>query len=239
MLHCDCNLYDLRQFVYKNQALAKVSLLSGSKYSHALLLSDSNFQTWKCQVHPTLMLNFTQGSFLHMDDKNFICQDPDLACPYKCTCYKSAVDSRMIVDCRNQNLTSFPEDIRKPTTMKELIVSLESNNIVRLPECDDPRFNWLREVTHFNLEGNEITPQNLPIVDRFLRCMGKISYLFLAYNNIQYLPPYIQQLDFNALTITGNKLTCCNSHWLKTWLQHKNKTIKNALTAHCNEQCKL
>lgn len=236
MLQCDCNLYDLQQFVYHNQATAPVSLLSGSKYSHALLLSASNFQTWKCHVHPVLMLNFTEGSFLLMNSKNFVCQDPTIICPERCTCYKGANDSRLIVDCYNRSLTAFPENIKIPSAMEELIVSLSHNTITELPECDDPRFHWLRHVVHLNIQHNELTPQNIPIFDRFLRCMDKISYLFLAYNNIVYFPPSIRQKNFKALSITGNKITCCNGHWMKTWLQEQNETIWNSLTAHCKDQ---
>lgn len=239
MLQCDCNLFDLKTFIYQNLPIYQQGLVLRSIYPHSLMLSASNFQMWKCQVHPVLMLDVTQGSFLLMKAESFICKDNSLKCPDKCDCYMGANDSRRIIDCRNRSLSELPRSILLPPSMSQLIVSVEHNNIVHLPECDDPHYEWLKNVTTFNIQHNELTPSNIPLFDRFLHCMKNVSSLFLAYNNIQYFPPYIQQMDFDALSISGNKLTCCNSHWMKIWLQEKNRTIQNSLIVHCIDKGKV
>ena len=232
-LQCDCNLFDFATLISENVPKDLVSLLSGSKYPHTLLLSSSNFQMWKCEVNPVMMLPVFQESFLLMPDEYFICKDHSLRRPDKCTCYRGANDTRRILDCRNLSHTSLPTNIELSDPMSQLIINLEHNNIVNLPECDDPQYKWLKNVSTLNIQYNEITPKTLPLFDRFLRCMEKITVLLLAYNNIQYLPPGIQHMNFAALSISGNKLSCCNTPWMKKWLQEKNETIRNSLTAHC------
>lgn len=232
-LQCDCNLFDLKMFIGTQQARAPVSLLSGSKYLHTLLLSFTNFQTWKCQVNPILVRHSTVGSFLAMDNKNFICLDKNLICPPKCTCYKGANDYRLIIDCSNRSLHSFPENITMPEGLDELILNLDYNFITALPDCDDIRYEWLKQLNHLSLQHNEIAPEKFTSFDKFLRCMPKITHLSLAYNNIVYFPPSISRMDFQALSISGNKLTCCGAEWMKKWLQEKNETIRDSLTVHC------
>ena len=159
-LQCDCNLFDFATLISENVPEDFVSLLSGSKYPHTLLLSSWNFQMWKCEVNPVLMLPVSQESFLLMPHEYFICEDHSLRCPDKCTCYRGANDTRRILDCRNQSHTSLPINIELSDSMSQLIVNLEHNNIANLPECDDPQYKWLKNVSTLNIQYNEIKKNN-------------------------------------------------------------------------------
>ena len=107
-----------------------VYCLAPNSLTLCTLLSDSNFQTWKCKVNPMLMTNHTENRFMLLNDsKSFICPDPNLPCPEQCTCYRGANDSRMLVDCHNRSLTKFPKNIKLPEHKNELVVSLEYNSI--------------------------------------------------------------------------------------------------------------
>ena len=238
MFDCDCSLYELREFLVANRAHAPISLLSGSKFTHSLLLSDSNFQTWKCKVNPMLMKNHTESRFMLLNDsKSFICPDPNLPCPEQCTCYRGANDSRMLVDCHNRSLTKFPKNIKLPEHKNELVVSLEYNSIAELSDCESSSYRWLQNVTQLNLQHNGLTPKKMHLFGRFLRCMDKISHLFLAYNNIDRLPHVIQHKSFKALSIASNKLTCCISErWIKSWLQDNSKIIFDSVEVYCQHK---
>ena len=183
------------------------------------------------------MSNVIEGSFLEIDSKNFLCQEPTMKCPSVCTCYRNIDLAGMLVDCRNRSLNYFPKNIELPSEMIELTVSLEHNHVVNLPLCGQFGYNWLKNVTHLNVQHNELTPEPGKM-KQFLQCMSKISYLYLANNNIKHLPQYIQNVDLQAMSITGNKLSCCNDYWMKTWLQVglKQGTILDSSTVQCADK---
>lgn len=242
MLMCDCALYQLSRFI--NSFEAK-SILNPAVYPHSLVLSRTNFQSWKCAVSPILKTVITMESFLSMPYDHFLCASDSLTCPAGCRCYNRAGTESIVVDCNHdgypfkEKFSKLPASVPIPPSSGELIVDLTHNLIVAFESCNVNGYNWLRHVTRLNLEHNELTPKNPDHTSNFLSCLRNITHLYLAYNNINHLPLSIQHKKFAYLTLSGNKLTCdCNTRWLKPWLQSNNRSIAKSLTVHCNDKRK-
>ena len=232
-MECDCNLFDLHEFINTGEANDLIKLAS---FSHVLPLSKTNFQTWTCRANKILNPEVTIMPFLLMPARFFLCLDVNISCPGDCKCYRGAYfKHNIIVDCISNNLTALPKNIPIPKSSDgELIVSLEHNRIVSFVNCDEPGYEWLQHVTSLNLQHNEITPRSPVDINNFLRCLKNITHLYLAYNNINSLPVSIQKHRYETFSISGNKLKCdCTTFWMKSWLQKNNKTIINSFNLQC------
>ena len=236
-MDCDCSLYYLREFIGREEAKA---LIKNSSYPHVLLLSANNFLTWTCKVNHILDPDFPIRPFLQMPAKNFVCLSLSLTCHPDCNCYRGSSTSDIIVDCTNRHMKTFPKYLPVPSDEGQLIVSLEQNQIVSYPPCNEPGYKWLQHTNKLNLQHNELTAKYTSETDTFLRCLKNVSHLYLAYNNIEYLPMSIQDRKYTNLSISGNKLKCdCTAFWMKSWLQKNSKVIQNAITMHCQHQRKF
>ena len=233
---CDCSLYNLANFI--NYDTGRY-VIKGSAFSHTLLLSRTNFQSWKCRASKMLQSNITARSFLVMPSELFLCSDESIMCPFQCTCYKRATNKDIVVDCSDTGLNRLPVNIPIPTSGHELIVSLEHNDIVDFEDCTDSQYRWLEHVTRLNLQSNNLSPKNVDSTNNFLNCLKRVTHLYLANNNLRYLPLSIQQHKYTELSIVHNPLICdCTTDWLKPWLQTHNKSIVKSATIHCINESK-
>lgn len=236
---CGCSLYHLKEFISTKEAALTIK---GAVYPNNLLLSKSNFQSWHCRVNAILQprantQQLLDTSFLEMPADKFLCQNENYECPQKCQCYNRAANYDIIVDCTHQNLTALPRNVPVPSAGGELIVSVAYNRIENFTSCEEPDYIWLRDVRSLNLEHNELSPKNTIDTESFLNCLTNVSRLYLAYNNIEYLPYSIQRKHYGELSISGNKLTCdCKTKWMKHWLQSKSDMIFLSQTVHCREK---
>lgn len=222
-----------------------IDLISRAKYFHTLLMSETNFQSWKCVPHPVLQLRETQTNnikpFLNVSRTDFVCRLNSSSCnpDNNCSCYRRAErNDSIIVDCWNRSLYEMPKEI--VYLGGELIVDLSVNNISVFPNCNDPAYNWLRHVTTLNLENNRgLSPSNPQDMSRFLSCLKNIEKLYLADCNIAHLPYLITNIThmYKNFSIAGNPLTCtCESTWLKTWLQSNTEVIKDYDKVYCSSR---
>ena len=236
-MECDCNLFDLQQFINTGEANL---LITEAAISHVLPLSETDFRSWTCRSNRIVNPNVTIAPFLQMPASFFLCRNPDVLCPDLCICYKDASFNDSVVDCTNNNLINFPEDIPISQSGGKLIVSLEHNRIVPFVNCDEPGYEWLQHVTSLNLQHNEITPRSPVDINNFLRCLKNITHLYLAYNNIKVLPASIQEHRYETFSISRNKLICdCTTFWMKSWLQKNKKMIVDSSNLQCLDKCKL
>ena len=214
-------------------------VIKGMVYSHSLLLSRTNFQSWKCKVNPILQPDVPAQPFLLMPLKYFLCLNKGIVCPRQCKCYRRAISKDLVIDCINKKLDRLPADIPIPTSGHELIVSLEHNDIVDFEDCTDSQYRWLEHVTRLNLQSNNLSPKNVDSTNNFLNCLKRVTHLYLANNNLRYLPLSIQQHKYTELSIVHNPLICdCTTDWLKPWLQTHNKSIVKSATIHCINESK-
>ena len=233
---CDCTLYQLQRFIKEEAA----DIIREAVYEGSFLFRYSNFQSWKCKVNSILKPQTQIRPFLEMPPEKFICEDKNLTCPKNCSCYRGAHSLNIFVDCTGLKLIEIPPNLPMPEPGGQLVVNLAHNSIRQYKNCRDKGYMWLQNVTTLNLEHNEITPNNSDDTDNFLHCLTSVQYLYMAYNNIEYLPLSIQYIDYKNLSISGNKLECdCTTLWLKKWLQKKNATIQLSQTMHCKGVGKL
>ena len=229
MLHCDCTLYQLKQFIHHNFS----KLVEPYIYRNTLLPDDSNFQSWRCFRHPILgKHNDTLRSFLDVEDEDFICEDDTLTaegrCPDECKCFTDHNQTSLYISCESRHLQRFPKKIPVPKNENaKLVVSLAHNNISILPECTSRGgdYCWLYNVTTLDLKDNPIsikshTGKAFDALDILLRCLKKIEKLTISETGIAYLPKYIKYLELKHLSLPIGVLMCdCNTKWLKAWLQ--------------------
>ena len=227
---CDCPLYYLQRFLHEDAH----NIIRDIVYDGSFLVQHYNFQSWKCRVHPMLDPGAPIRPFLDTPPEKFICVDKNLPCPKECICYEGAQNADIFVDCSHLSLKKMPKNLPIPKMGGQLVVNLAHNNIRRYENCRDKDYMWLQNVTTLNLEHNEITPNNSDDTDNFLHCLTSVQYLYMAYNNIEYLPLSIQYIDYRNLSIYGNKLECdCTTSWLKKWLQKSNATVQRSQNMFC------
>ena len=234
---CDCTLYYLQRFIMEEAE----DIIRPAVYEGSFIFRNINFQSWKCRVNPILEPGMHIAPFLEMPAEKFICPNNDTVCPQNCMCYRGAKSLDIFVDCSHLNLVVMPKHVPVPDEGGKLLVNLANNNIRRYASCGiNSGYDWLKKVTTLDLEHNEITPNNSYDTNNFLQCLKKVEYLYLAYNNIDYLPQSIQYIDYTNLSISGNKLKCdCTTSWMKQWLQKKKSTIQRSQSIHCLQKGKV
>ena len=227
---CDCSLYYLKKFIREEAE----NIITDVVYDGSFLVQHYNLQSWKCRASTMLEPEAQIKPFLDTSDEKFICFDRDLPCPKDCTCYRGAHNLNIYVDCSHLALVKMPRNLPVPSGGGQLHVNLANNNIGQYEDCRDPDYMWLQNATKLDLEHNGFTPKNSDHTDNFLHCLTSVQYLYMAYNNIEYLPLSIQYIDYKNLSISGNKLKCdCTTLWLKQWLQKNNDTIQKSQTMRC------
>lgn len=232
--YCGCNLFNLKQFIDSSEA---IDIVSRAVYSHTLLVTATNFQSWKCTPHYVLQTESVAKRFLDVPDEHFICENSNVFCPKSCNCFNHAGKlNSIIVDCLNRSLEEMPANISIPAKGGELIVNLKNNSINSFENCEDSKYTWLRHVTKLNLENNQgFARKYNHMMPTFLRCLEKVTHLYLAGNNIGYLPLLsLTKRSYTELSIANNPLKCdCKTTWLKDWLREKSKSVIDAESAHC------
>ena len=234
MLDCDCNLYQMKQFI-KNLLYDYVRPYI---YGNTFLPAESNFQSWMCKLNPILGKRSDQPlSFLDVEDENFICINESLKmkklCPQHCECLSHYEQPGYYIKCESIGLEYFPKYIPVPDNGAKLVVSLAHNSIVSFPDCYDNGYEWLLNVTSLNMEDNPLSIKSKDDdneyckFDRLLRCLkhgGHLQQLFLAQTSIAYIPERIAKMGLRRVSLPNYQLQCdCNTKWLKGWLQENER----------------
>lgn len=227
-VNCTCNLYQFRTFLLKEGK----KLIASAKHLHTRPYNDTNFQTWHCKAHP--MLGGKTHNFINAEEHLFICNTGS-GCHKNCSCYTRPVDNSLLIDCYGKGLTEFPANLPLPQQGAQFHVYLDNNTIKQLPDCNDEAYNWLRYVTTLQLYHNSIATNSPIDLEHFLYCAKLLTYLSIADNNIKYIPKAITSLKFSNLDISNNPILCCNSPWIKKWLQNDYSHINYIRRIVCSD----
>lgn len=221
MLECDCNLYQLKQFIQN-----LTNYVDPYIFRNTLLPDKSDFQSWKCKLNPMLGQGDNPMSFLDVSDENFICINKTVMdCPKDCECFSHYDRPDYYIKCVSRGLKSFPRNIPIPPSGAKLVVSLAQNSISVLPECTSTGYQWLWNVTSLNLEDNPIMVKDnyskpYCSLDYLLRCLKSVEGLYLAETGIEYLPQRIKDMRLKRVSLPNHELICdCSTKWLKKWFQ--------------------
>ena len=133
---------------------------------------------------------------------------------YNCTCYYSAYDKANTFDCRNGNLTIFPNSALLHT--EQLLAS--GNNFVSIQWVD----KYVENLTYIDLRNSGISY----ISDSATKSMlNNLKTFQFANNVLEILPQSIMEAKIDTeLWISNNSYDChCGMMWMRDWLvQAKN-----------------
>ena len=213
-LHCDCDLYHLKQI------LEEITNRSSQD-----VISLHRFLSWKCEVNTLLTFGTVILPFMQLNNSQFICTQ-NTPCPDRCTCYVGpdgyiyidTVIVDLLIGCGGTKQKEMPA-FTPNKGVASIAATFYYNDIKDFPDCDAKGYHWIKLTSFLNMKGNDLTP-DIPQFRKFVTtCLVKMKRLFLAYNNIQFLPPSIQDVPITALSINNNKLECdCNNKWMKSWI---------------------
>lgn len=232
-LDCSCELYKLKGFILK-----EANLLIDSLFLHTSALQPSTFLDWKCHISSLVTSVSTDQPFLEVNDTLFVCQNNTIpSCPKQCVCYSKPYDGTIIVDCSDAGLTQLPQFLPLPAGNGSLIVTVEWNQITHLPNCEEKRYQWLNHASFLNIKSNALTP-SIPEFETFLRtCFKSLRQLYMAYNNIQYIPQAIKATGLRKFSFYDNKLTCdCTNYWMKKWILESGSLIFHPEKVQCTNK---
>ena len=213
-LHCDCDLYHLKQILEEI-----------TNHSSQDVIGLHRFLSWKCQVNTLLTFGTVIMPFMQLNNSQFICAE-ETSCPDRCICYVGPDGylyigqgkANILVDCSGTKQTEIPGFMPEPG-ITSIAANFLYNEITYFPDCDFKRYHWLKLTYYLNMRGNHLTPDVSQFQNFISTCLVNMKRLFIAYNNIQYLPPSIQDVPLTSFSINNNKLKCdCNNKWMKSWI---------------------
>ena len=210
-IHCGCGIVMLTMFL---RIMIK----------HKAWQSSRNFGNWKCaepkQVAGTPILS--------LDTRRLVCRYDSQRCPHECRCYwrpYAVSDVSIVVDCSLRNLTKIPQTIPYNPSHTYLQLYLQQNNIGEIPATP-----YLQNVTSLYLSYNNISFINGDVFP----LMTSIRELYLDNNKLQSLPPSIQNLTLQKLSLSVNLFKCdCNDLWIKQWLERNRKVVVDVDKVRC------
>ncbi|XP_076087169.1 uncharacterized protein LOC143057692 isoform X2 [Mytilus galloprovincialis] len=145
-------------------------------------------------------------------------------CPPLCECYIREMFNVTIVNCRDKELNTLPENM--PSGM--LDIWLENNNISKLTVRK--YLGNIRQLLISNNNLGEIEPDAL-------KKMINIKRLTLDNNLLMHIPENIKDLDIDAISLQNNLFACdCNSLWFKKWLTVNIDLIENIHDITCHSE---
>ncbi|XP_028414772.1 protein toll-like [Dendronephthya gigantea] len=205
-LHCDCKTR---------------GLLSSIRYWTTAVkeITEKDFESWICYTP----VNLRGKKILDVHQNQLWCERRNCSkCPKRCTCYHQGYPgSATLVDCRERNLTTVPEEL--PGGVIEL--NIEHNQIGNLNLS-----KHLENVSVIHASHNKI--ERVTLDDSKL----KLKELYLYSNKLTTLPKRIQNLTLSKINIQNNYFTCdCENLWMKNWLKReRNAFIGGAKSVGCS-----
>merc|ERR1711892_1029964 len=174
---------------------------------------------------------------------DLLCPLPSAIMPYNCTehcsCYLDRFNKKTIMNCRSQNLTSFPENLVLVKGESDTIeLHMENNALTSiLEESNGPFF---QNISHLYLSDNKIIKFDRKMIPH------NLQVLFLDNNRIERIGEEdLESLDMLVkktglkLKLNRNPFSCsCDSRGLYHFVQNREDFIQDAqeVSLKCEDQ---
>ncbi|CAH1794128.1 unnamed protein product [Owenia fusiformis] len=197
---CDCNMYEIKQFL------------------NELILFPSTpdiFKSWVEQSITCMYPADVKGKpITKLDGTQLICNITE-KCPEKCTCMRKPEMKRLEVNCSSQSLEELPNSLPLNQNDNSELINLDmSGNLL----SEIKNRSYLPNLGTFDVSGNRLNT----IEDEALDNLNAIQKWYLHDNQFSTLPSKMKDMPFpilSNLTLHGNHLVCnCSTMWLKPWL---------------------
>ncbi|XP_053374074.1 protein toll-like [Mercenaria mercenaria] len=221
-----CHIKDISLKINQNDIFVLESLLkfieiqgSGNPVDCSCAPLSQQFDwDWKCWNPPELRGRM----FKTVTDHEMRCPQNFEKCPQSCTCYIRLSFKSKIIDCRNTNLTTVPDEV--PTGHLELL--FQNSSITSLT----PR-KYFKNASVLDFSKNKINTLSPSVVASFPAGM---SSLMLNNNHLTSLPENLRRLNVSKMTIGHNPFVCdCHTKWMKEWLLERTSPVTDWNEVKC------
>lgn len=189
----------------------EVKLLSHIQYAFAENVSNAeNLDFWK-----GLNCSNMIGTVPAVLDK-MKCAPSTVHCPNKCFC-KPLQHDLLLVNCSSRKLTEVP----MLPQVGQISLNMSYNHIYELL---DVQHLW--NVTILDLSHNSLEVFDSGVFQH----MTRLERLLLHNNNLEHVPPSIQNLEnLTQVTLYGNPLSCsCADDWLIHWFRNNSHLLDHS-----------
>ncbi|XP_053383278.1 uncharacterized protein LOC123564598 [Mercenaria mercenaria] len=172
---------------------------------------------WKC-MYPSEMKGRLVTS---IKDNEFYCQVNITNCPKLCTCYERVKAHTFIVDCKNINITTWPDTM----PVGELELWFRNSSLMNITVHE-----YFKNVTVLDGSHNRINV----ITSTAAIALTNLTSLKLDHNNLTSLPDEIMSTNIRTLTLAHNPFLCdCRIRWMKTWLLKGRSPVTDWTAIEC------
>ncbi|KAH8417773.1 hypothetical protein KR222_005747, partial [Zaprionus bogoriensis] len=221
-LVCDCTLLRFAQLVNKSiePDYAKPLQLTTDRLSCASPTGLANRLIEEVDANE-LLCNFDQT------------EDPrEKRCPDPCQCYVRTFDSTLIVNCSNSQLRELPTLPSLPSSLRQVELHAENNELITLPEYTAPGY---ANVTMLHLAGNNLTQLDASQLPK------NLSFLDLRRNQLQHLnETTLKTLNSSVnglrLQLSDNSWVCdCEAKPLLFFVLNNNDMVSDRTSMFCSD----
>ncbi|XP_060583918.1 protein slit-like [Ruditapes philippinarum] len=221
--------------------MSKITLLGNSficdcnmKWMKSWLLIRTNpVENWervKCKYNTNSF-----GQLISLPDSAFVCttnfllHEPEEiyypiyshSCPNECACFERFNASKLIIDCRNINMTSLPSVM--PAGRLELW--FRNSSLLEISPRD-----YMKNITFLDVSHNKINQ----ITTVTAKALGNVSILKLDHNYLTHLPEQLATMNMSKVTLLGNPFICdCKMKWMKSWLLIRTNPVEHWKSIEC------
>jgi protein toll len=229
-LICDCAITELKQKLEGNLDRNNLYVDMFTLTSHNLVCGPNSFGK-------------NSGKYLqNVKFDDLLCPFPSASMPYDCTeqcsCFLERFHKETIMNCSNQNLTAFPQNLVLLEGESNTIqLHMENNFLTNIfQEITKPLFN---NISHLYLSNNRIVhlnketiPDNLAVLYVDNNRIEKIEE-----EDLEYLDSLVKKTDLQ-LKLSRNPFKCsCDNRNLYHFVQNRKEIIEDAsiVSLQCEE----